>query len=522
MATALPITSRESAPDNDPPSVRLTTLRFWLVAFLVVGLGWRLVRYLLQFPIWGDEAYMCLNFPGLTYLGVLDGLKNCVTVPILFMWGELAVFQWLGGSELAVRLIPIVIGLVALPVFWLLARRLLDPVAARLAVGILAVAYYPVRHACEVRPYSLDLLTSTVLMILALAWLKEPRRLGPLIALCLVVPLVLGLSNPVVFVAGGVSLALLPTVWKQPAPTRILWVAYNLVLVVAFLGYLHINMSMQSEEDRAFLLHHWAQAFPPAEPLRLLWWLLDTHTSNMMAYPIGSKNGGSTLTFLLFLGGVWHFARARRWDVLLLCLVPFALTFIAAVMRRYPYGDSARLCQHLAPATCVLVAAGLASFLTWAFRSWRARRIAFATVCGALLAIGLGLMARDLVQPFKMAGDEQCRNIVHEIIAQAGPECPIVVLSEYKESQPEVLWYLVLNHPRVTWRTETDWQAVAQGERVVCLRFSINGTHAEPPVVPEPAAGDRWHLARREIFSRSLEPAFKNCTENIEVSDFRR
>src|SRR2546423_490557 len=137
---------------------------YWVLAFLVLGFGWRLLRYGLQFPIWGDEAYLCLNFLDQTHLGFLDGTKYAVVAPILFLWGELTAFQWLGGSELSVRLVPVAAGLLALPLFWQFSRQVLHPPARVLALGLLAVAYYPVRHACEVRPYSLDLLVSIGLM----------------------------------------------------------------------------------------------------------------------------------------------------------------------------------------------------------------------------------------------------------------------------------------------------------------------------------------------------------------------
>ena len=36
-------------------------LRRWLIVFILVGLLWRLVRFSLALPIWGDEAMLGLN-----------------------------------------------------------------------------------------------------------------------------------------------------------------------------------------------------------------------------------------------------------------------------------------------------------------------------------------------------------------------------------------------------------------------------------------------------------------------------
>jgi hypothetical protein len=497
------------------PITWLPTLRHWTIAFLFLGVGWRLLRYLLQFPIWGDEAYMCLNFMEQTYFGLVGGLKHAVVAPLLFLWGELAVYQCLGGSDLAVRLLPVLAGLAALPVFWKLARQVLEPTAAVLAFGILAVAYYPVRHAVEVRPYSFDLLVSVALLSVAFAWLQEPKRLNLLVFLCLLLPVVLGVSNPVVFVAGGISIALLPTVWREPARAKALWVIYNIVLVTTFLIYLQINMAMQPASALQFLDSHWGHAFPPGEPIAFLKWLIVTHTSNMMAYPAGGKNGTSALTFLLFLAGIWQFARACRWDVLLLCLAPFALTFIAACLHRYPYGDSARFCQHLAPATCILVAAGIVSLISSTCRTVRSRQLATAAACGALVIVGGAGIARDLLQPYKTSGDQECRRMVAAIVAQAGPDCPIVVLSAWDHCQPEWRWYLLQNHARLYRHEQANWEDVVRGGRVLCLRASC----PEPPGPPVELAPP-WRLVDRAVFTRPL--AYKDdITETIEVFEFR-
>ena len=48
----------------------------WLWVFLAVGLAARLVRYLLRFPLWEDEAMLSANFLD---RGYLDLLSRCTT-----------------------------------------------------------------------------------------------------------------------------------------------------------------------------------------------------------------------------------------------------------------------------------------------------------------------------------------------------------------------------------------------------------------------------------------------------------
>src|SRR5574341_936350 len=73
-------------------------LSFPLWALLAVGVGvaWRMVRYFLQFPIWGDESFVCVNFLDQTLAGITGPLKHGQVCPLFFLWGELAAYQWLG------------------------------------------------------------------------------------------------------------------------------------------------------------------------------------------------------------------------------------------------------------------------------------------------------------------------------------------------------------------------------------------------------------------------------------------
>src|SRR5687768_2654679 len=84
-----------------------TQLRRLSLALVTIGVLWRLIRYGLQFPIWGDEAFVCVNLLDESYVALTGPLHCGQVAPLLFLWGELAVYQVLGGSEWAVRLLPL-------------------------------------------------------------------------------------------------------------------------------------------------------------------------------------------------------------------------------------------------------------------------------------------------------------------------------------------------------------------------------------------------------------------------------
>jgi hypothetical protein len=466
-------------------------LRRLTLALLAIGFVWRLVRYLLRFPIWDDEAFICLNFLELDYLGLTRELHNCQVAPLLFLWGELTSLRLFGASELSMRLLPFLAGMASLFLFWRLARATLPPLARTMAVGFLAVAIWPVSMGAFTKPYSLDLFMSLLLLLPAVHWLQQPQQNRWLIFLSLATPLALFSSYSVVFVAGAVSLALMATAWRQGGKVRILWGTYNLVLLAAFLGHYFIagQSQLHSPDKEATteqgMQAFWAEGFPPSPPLALAKWLVFAHTGQMMAFPIGAQDGGSALTTLLCLVGAWHFRTSGRRALLVLCLAPFGLGLFAAVLHRYPYGASCRLCQHLAPAICLSAGMGAAVLLE-RLRSVRLRRRGIIGLCMLLLLVGVCGMVRDMLHPYRTLEALWTRRVMQNLATELRSDTPIAVLNKPEDMDSLFRWYLEQYGDRVSWAGQIDWNKARASGELFCLSYDYHKLSApeQMPLAP--------------------------------------
>ncbi|HEY7329507.1 MAG TPA: glycosyltransferase family 39 protein [Gemmataceae bacterium] len=448
-------------------------------ALLAIGVLWRLIRYLLRFPIWDDEAFICLNFLELDYLGLMRELRNCQVAPLLFLWGELTSLRLFGASELSMRLVPFLAGMASLLLLWRLARAALPPLAQMMAVAFLAVAIWPVSMGAFTKPYTLDLFMSLLLLLPVVRWLQHPEQSRWLILLSLATPLALFSSYPVVFVAGSISLALLTTAWRQGRKAQVLWVLYNVVLLAAFLGHYFIaGQSQLHSPDRGATTEEgmqsfWAEGFPPSQPLALVKWLIFTHTGQMMAFPIGAQDGGSAVTTLLFLLGIWHFWSTGRRALLVLCLAPFGLGLLAAVLHRYPYGASCRLCQHLAPAICLGAGMGAAVLLE-RLRSATLRRRWIIGVCTTLLLVGVCGIVRDVIHPYRTLEALWTRQVMQAFAVEARSGAPIVVLNKRDEMDSLMCWYLEQYGDHVSWAGQIDWNKAKASGELFCLSYNYH------------------------------------------------
>jgi len=152
------------------PLVRLT------LVLVCLNLSWRVVRYAAGFPLFGDEAFVANNFLLKDFWGLAGSLEHYQIVSLVFLWAEWMVVKLSGLSEWSLRFVSFTAGLLSVFVFVRIALRFLPRVQAIFAVGIFCASYYPVRHATEVKPYSLDILCAMLILLTALEYLREPDR----------------------------------------------------------------------------------------------------------------------------------------------------------------------------------------------------------------------------------------------------------------------------------------------------------------------------------------------------------
>jgi hypothetical protein len=248
---------------------------------------------------------------------------------------------------------------------------------------------------------------------------------------------------------------------------------------------------------------YWDECFPPSDLRDLPRWLFAAHAGNLLAYPAGGRDGGSTLTLLLCLVGAAALARRRR-AVLALLLAPFVLTLAAAALGKYPYGGSARVAQHLAPSVCLLAGAGAASLIRRAAPGATGRRRWTVAAACLLAAFGVAGMFRDVRKPYKTEADERARQFVRAVIRRAGPDEPVVVFAAPPRLYPSFEWYLRLEGRRVVWVDDP-----ARGPATDCF-WSVHFHTNRSPSAPAPPVwegpGGLFVRAGREEWPLAMGP----------------
>jgi hypothetical protein len=365
---------------------RTTAERRWLLVLIIallLGAGLRIGQYLAQRSYWHDEASLVLNIfekPAAELLGRLDSAQ---AAPPLFLLIQRGIYVTLGPSELALRLVPLVLGVASLGLFGMLTWRVLPADGAALAAIMFALSDRLIWHATEAKQYSGDVFVALLLLLCVVPPRhrdngdREISAARRLLRAALLASAAVWFSHPVAFMFGGISLALLPGALRE---RRIgTYVAGNLLFAMSFAGLYLLSIRRQQV---ALLYDYWGDRFVNlSRPLKLPAWLLE-QTSQLFNYPY--ETAGAVLLVLGVLGA-WAWVTARRWELLLAIVVPIALVLLAACLHRYPYGGN-RLTLFLAPGLFILAAQGILEV-----RNHLLPRIGHAWLAVPVFVVGVGL-----------------------------------------------------------------------------------------------------------------------------------
>jgi mannosyltransferase len=352
------------------------------LAAVVAVLAGTVLRFVAPPALWLDEA-QSVAIAGSDLGGLFTGLEQDGSPPLYYLllhvW--IAVF---GDGAVAVRALSGLFGVLALPLAWLLGRRLGGPRVALVFTLLLASSPFAIRYSSETRMYSL-LVLEALLAALAVSW--AARRPGPLPVVAVGVSAAALLYTHywaayLVAVAGLLALAALR--WDRAAALRVL---AGLVLAGLLLAPWLPTMRSQ--------LAHTGTPWAAVGGLGSITTALDAWRGGVAVLP---QLLGYTLVVLAVLAVVTRpfaggarlaLAHGRgRWALVALSLGTLVVGGVASLLTSSAV--SGRYTSVALPAFLALVALGVVGLPS--------RRTAAVLVAGCVL-VGLGLAVSNARTP---------------------------------------------------------------------------------------------------------------------------
>lgn len=338
------------------------TLTFNALSWVILSFGivLRLLSYVHNRALWGDEIALARNIEERTYSGLLQPLSYDQAAPIGFLILEKLAVQAFGANEYALRLVPLLAGALSLLLFLSLAKRCLTPAGTLIALVFFAVAGKLVYYSSEVKQYSTDVAIALLLMLVAVSVYSKRLSWRTVATFGVLGATAIWFSHPSVFILAGIGTTLAfynayRKNWKNAA--FILFA--GLMWALSFVGTYLVTLRYAANSN--YLLDFWgsAGAFMPLSVSfvsNAIWFV--TTLGQTLTNPAGFSL--PIVAGIVFLVGFVSVCMSKKkYLLLLLSSVPFAL--MASALHKYPLID--RFVLFIVPSLFVFIAEGISRFI---------------------------------------------------------------------------------------------------------------------------------------------------------------
>ncbi|MCP4404706.1 MAG: glycosyltransferase family 39 protein [bacterium] len=371
--------------------------RAFLWGIVCFGLLLHTHQYAFNRSLWVDEAALALNIierPPQQLL--LEPLGSNQAAPPAFLLTTKLFTQLFGESEYILRLISFLSSIMALFVFWRVARFYLTPPILPVALILFAISGRSIYHSSAFKPYSSDVCISLLLYWATLSLYQKPLTLKKSIGFGILGSISLWYSYPAVFILAGLVICqAIPCFvnkrWELLRHYAITWGAWFVSGVVLYF------ISFRHALQNSYLQQFWAKEFMPFPPTSFsdLQWYVNTFFTPieyLLGFPrslpvilqdfsqiLASMTGlspslGVSLNditrfslagiswLFLYLIAAWMILKGfvklcigKRHNACLLT-APLFLTLLVSGLQKYPFGN--RLIRFLLPTIIILWGAG--------------------------------------------------------------------------------------------------------------------------------------------------------------------
>jgi hypothetical protein len=325
--------------------------------FVMLGILLRLRQYFFNRSLWLDESMLSLNIVRRSLAELVKPLDYAQAAPVGFLWLEKLAVNRFGTGELALRLFPLLCGVLSLVLFVVVARKFLPASAVPVAVGLFSVSEPLIYYSSEVKQYSCDAAFALILCLAGIPLFNRSFTISRVLLVSVFGAIALWFSNPAIFILAGLGLSASGiSLHKRNWRAISLLVIPAVVWTSSFLTYYFFFLRdvLKIHQDLFFYWRASFAPFPPASPSDVLWY--GNAFVNFVAYPVGSIFPGiAAIAAILGIARLYAGDRAR----FAILISPLAVTLIASWARLYPLEN--RLILFLVPAVILFFAAGLDS-----------------------------------------------------------------------------------------------------------------------------------------------------------------
>ncbi|WP_158825168.1 glycosyltransferase family 39 protein [Mucilaginibacter lacusdianchii] len=343
-------------------------IALWTV--IAIGAFIRLYHYFYNRSLWEDEIYLSAGIVNKSLVEILTRpLPYLQKAPLGYLLVSRFCVWVFGNHEMALRLYPLICGLLSLFLFVPVARYYLKPLGVVVGLAMLAFSPPIIYHNVEAKPYGTELLATLIVLWLFIKY-QNQTHWRKLLVWGIYGSIIVWFTYTAIFVlaATGITLAISYTTkrnWKALIRMVVPGAMWLLSFAVSYFLY------AKEGSESGWLVDFWQKhdGYIPLSPVPAAMWLLH-RVFSFLHYPVGLswyndwsehnviKQILNRMAFgpLLFLAlGVPYFYKYNK-RFLLLVGIAILITVSTSALKLYPFHE--RLTVYLAPYIIILLASG--------------------------------------------------------------------------------------------------------------------------------------------------------------------
>jgi Dolichyl-phosphate-mannose-protein mannosyltransferase len=330
-----------------------------VILLVLLGALLRVRQYLTGRSLWADEAMLALNIVNRNFAGMFKPLDYDQGAPIGFLLVEKLFNSVLGKNELALRLFPLIIGLISLWLFYLLLKRITSVASgAGLLTALALFAFNPrlVYYSSEVKQYILDVAVTILLLLLVAPVFNTSPRKKDFAGLTLAGLIALWFSHPALFVLAGIGLTLVAIYLKKRDYSNlrlVIGIGLLWILDIIFLYWLILKDISQN----AYMREYWQGAFLPMPPWSDPGWF-PTAIHENIGIQFGIPYAVWFVFLIMLIGWVGLLFQNQNYAIAFACILLVTLT--ASALGLYPLFE--RMILFLIPIGLILIGSTIQAF----------------------------------------------------------------------------------------------------------------------------------------------------------------
>ncbi len=337
-----------------------TTLLIWL-PWLIIALGiiLRLDQYLFNRSLWLDESFVVINVINRSWLELFQApleYTAYITPPGFLLMAKLSITVF-GNSDLILRLFPFISGILALILYYPMAKRYVSKRAVPFALLLFAISSNLIIYSSDFKQYSSDVLIAIVLYLLADYIRRHSLNFSRLLLLTIVGIIAVWFSHPSVFILAtiGIYLAfpyLLNKEWKQVVKLTLVYMLWlvNFAIIFFFL------VSVETVNDK-WLHEFWVinGGFMPSPfSMEGIQWLYTKFA--LILHNLASLGVIKIAAVMMIIGFMALLLNKKpAW---LLFTMPIVIALCLSFFQMYVFSD--RLLLFILPVLYLMIAEGIA------------------------------------------------------------------------------------------------------------------------------------------------------------------